>query len=203
MISRCPRWYLVLSAMTLAAHLTGAATALCADPPHDIVLTDLADRRVQPLAASDVRASVFVFARTDCPIAARYAPELERLQRRAAADAMAFWLVFIDRDEPAEAIRTYLKAYGYHGRVLRDRAHALVQVAGATITPEAAVFVHGANGPRLVYRGRVDNRYVDLGRGRPAPTVRDLDEVLDALREGSSIKFRSTEAVGCVIADLR
>ena len=132
MFSRCPRWYLVLSATTLTAHLAGAAPAWCAGAARDVVLTDLAGRRVQPLAASDVRATVFVFARTDCPIAARYAPELERLQRRASADAMAFWLVFVDRDEPTETIRTYVRTYGYHGRVLRDGEHALVQLAGAS-----------------------------------------------------------------------
>jgi hypothetical protein len=150
-----------------------------------------------------VRANVFVFVRTDCPIAARYAPELERLQSRASADAVAFWLVFVDRNQAPEAIRTYLRTYGYHGRVLRDDTHALVQLARASITPEATVFVDGANGPALVYRGRIDDRYMDVGRSRPVPTVRDLDDVLDALRAGTPIRFRSTEAVGCVIADLQ
>jgi hypothetical protein len=158
---------------------------------------------VQPLAASEVRATVFVFTRTDCPIASRYLPELERMQSRASARAMAFWLVFVDRDEPAESIQAHLRTYGFHGRVLRDGEHALVRLAGATVTPEAAVFTHGARGPTLVYRGRIDDRYADLGRARPAPTVRDLDEVLDTLSTGASIRFRSTEAVGCVIADLQ
>ena len=56
----------------------------------------------------------------------------------------------------------------------------------------AVVFARGASGPTVVYRGRIDNRYVDLGRARPAPTVRDLDDVLDALGTGASIPFRST-----------
>ncbi len=203
MDARYPRWFLMLSATVLTTCLAGAGPAWCAGQPRDIVVTDLAGRRVQPLAASDVRTTVFVFTRTDCPIAARYVPELERLQDRAHADAVAFWLVFVDRDEPTAAIQSYLRTYGFHGGVLRDGEHALVQLAGATVTPETAVFARGASGPTLVYRGRIDNRYVDLGRARPAPTVRDLDEVLDALRAGTPIRFRSTEAVGCVIADLR
>jgi len=112
-------------------------------------------------------------------------------------------LVFLDRDEPAESIQAYLETYGFHGRVLRDSEHALVRLAGATVTPETAVFSHGAGEPTLVYRGRIDDRYVDLGRARPAPTVRDLDDVLDAIGAGAPVRFRSTEAVGCVIADLR
>ena len=203
MESRHRRWSGLLSATVLTTYLTGVAPAWRGVQSRDIVVTDLAGRRLQPLAASGVRATVFVFTRTDCPIAARYMPELERLQRSASERGVAFWLVFLDRDEPVESIQAYLETYGFHGRVLRDSEHALVRLAGATITPEAAVFAHSAGGPTLVYRGRIDDRYVDLGRARPAPTVRDLDEVLDALSAGVSVRFRSTEAVGCVIADLR
>jgi len=197
------RWSLWLLAAALSARLAGAAPEWSDGPAHDLALTDLTGRRVQPLAASDARTTVFVFTRTDCPIAARYLPEFERLQRRASSGELAFWLVFVDRDQPAAAIRAYLESYGFHGRALRDGEHALVRLTGVTITPEAAVFSREASGPTLVYRGRIDDRYVEPGRTRPAPTVRDLDEVLNALRGGASIRFRSTEAVGCVIADLR
>jgi Redoxin len=203
MDSRHRRRSLLLLAAALTARLAGAAPVWYDSPAHDLVVTDLSGRRVQPLAASDVRTTVFVFTRTDCPIAARYLPELQRLQRRASAEELAFWLVFVDRDQPAAAIRAYLESYGFHGRVLKDEEHALVRLTGVTITPEAAVFSREASGPTLVYRGRIDDRYVEPGRARPAPTVRDLDEVLNALSGGASIRFRSTEAVGCVIADLR
>lgn len=203
MESRHRRWTVLLSATVLTTYLTGVAPAARGVQSRDVVVTDLAGRRLKPLAASGVRATVFVFTRTDCPIAARYLPELERVQRRASSKAMAFWLVFLDRDEPVESIQAYLDTYGFHGRVLRDSDQALVRLAGATVTPEAAVFAHDAGEPTLVYRGRIDDRYVDLGRARPAPTVRDLDDVLDAIGAGAPVRFRSTEAVGCVIADLR
>ena len=202
MESRRRRWLVLLSATVLTTCLAGVAPAWRGVQSRDLVVTDLAGRRLQPLDASGVRATVFVFTRTDCPIAARYLPELERLQRRASTSAIAFWLVFLDRDEPVESIQSYLGTYGFHGRALRDSEHALARVAGVTITPEAAVFAHGAGEPTLVYRGRIDDRYVDLGRARAAPTVRDLDDVLDAIGAGVPVRFRSTEAVGCVIADL-
>lgn len=203
MESRQRRWNVLLSATVLTTCLTAVAPAWRGAQSRDLIVTDLAGRRLQPLATSGVRATVFVFTRTDCPIAARYLPELERLQSRASTMAIAFWLVFLDRDEPVESIQAYLETHGFHGRVLRDREHALVRLAGATITPEAAVFAHGSGEPTLVYRGRIDDRYVDLGRSRPEPTVRDLDVVLEAIGAGVPVRFRSTEAVGCVIADLR
>ena len=165
-------------------------------------LHDLGGATVRPLA-SKARASVFVFTRSDCPVAARYAPEIERLQARAKAAGLDFWLVFVDPNEPASAIRAYLKDYRYTGRALRDPDQALVQLAGATATPEAAVFVNHPTGPLPIYLGRIDDRYVDIGRMRPAPTRHDLADVIDAVALGRSVPYRSTTAVGCLIADLR
>ena len=73
---------------------------------------------------------------------------------------------------------------------------------GMTVTPEAAVFVAHPSGPRMVYRGRIDDRAVDFGRARPEPRTRDLADVLDALTAGRTLIPRTTTAVGCVIAGL-
>src|SRR5258708_33881879 len=71
-----------------------------------------------------------------------------------------------------------MTSFGYAGTMdaLRDPKHSLVKYAGATITPEAAVLAGG----RLVYRGRIDDRYVELGVERPTPTRHDLADALAA-----------------------
>jgi hypothetical protein len=127
MESRHRRWSVLLSATVLTTCLTGVAPAWRGVQSRDLVVTDLAGRRLQPLAASGVRATVFVFTRTDCPIAARYLPELERRRSRSSTRDIAFWLVFLDRDEPVESIQR-TQTYGFHGRALRDSEHALARV---------------------------------------------------------------------------
>ena len=82
----------------------------------------------------------------------------------------------------------------------RDRDHALVKTAGATITPEAAVFDARQ---RLVYRGRIDDRFVELGRERPAATQHDLRNALTAALAGKPVSPSHTQAVGCFIADMK
>src|SRR5258707_6985714 len=77
-----------------------------------------------------------------------------------------------------------MQALGLGGGALRDPQHELVRLAGATVTPEVAVFVAHPSGPRMVYRGRIDDRAVDFGRARPQPRTRDLADVLDALTAG-------------------
>jgi hypothetical protein len=81
---------------------------------------------------------------------------------------------------------------------LRDPDRSLLARAHALITPEAAVFVRN----RLVYHGRIDDRYVDIGKARPQPLHRDLNEVLSAIVAGKSVPIRDTKAIGCAIADL-
>src|SRR6185369_7727299 len=89
-----------------------ASPVVRADPQaRDLSLENLDGTPVRPFSMA-ARAWVFVFTRTDCPIAARYAPELQRLERRAVAAHVAFHLVFVDPAETAATVRTYLHDYG-------------------------------------------------------------------------------------------
>lgn len=166
-------------------------------------LVDLKGRHVDPLGATDAKVTVFLFARTDCPISNRYAPEVRRLYEKFASRGVAFWLVYPDPDESPEGIRRHVKEYHYPLGVLRDPRHALVKMTGVHVTPEAAVFFPRASGPQMVYRGRIDDRYVDYGKMRPAPTTHDLERFLETILERRPIKTQITPAVGCFIPDLR
>ena len=154
---------------------------------------------VDPLADRGAKAVILVFTRSDCPISQRYAPEIERFRTLFEPFSMRFWLVFVDPNEPEEAIRRTVKDYGQRSGVLLDRHHDLVKLAGPVVTPEAAVYVDGT----LVYRGRIDDRYVAFGKARSSPTVRDLEQVLNDIAAGRAVTPRTTHAIGCFIEDLK
>ena len=80
-----------------------------------------------------------------------------------------------------------------------DPQHQLVQLTGATVTPEVAVLTSDGLMP---YLGRIDNWYADLGKKRREATRRDLRLVLTALLEGKPIQPARTLAVGCDIPSL-
>jgi hypothetical protein len=94
-------------------------------------------------------------------------------------------------------IRDHLRSFAYSMRALRDPDHALARFVHATVTPEAVVL----SGGRVVYRGRIDDRYVEVGLERPEPTLRDLDNALTAVLAGRPVRRPVTEAIGCFIAD--
>ena len=193
---RIRRFVLSLSLIVL---LEAAAPGSRA-PSSQLKLLDLNGRQIDPLSKTDARATVFVFLRSDCPISNRYAPEVRRLAQQFAPSGITFWLVYPDPDESIETIRRHLKEYDYRLPALRDANQTLVGESGVQVTPEAAVF---SSRSQLVYRGRIDNRFIDFGKARPAPTTRDLEEVLEAIIEGRPVASRTTSAVGCSIPQSR
>jgi len=172
-------------------------------PSRQARIADLTGREVDPLRATDAKAIVLLFIRTDCPISNRYAPEVRRLQDKFAPKGVTFWLVYPDPSESVEVISQHIKEYRYSLDALRDTQHALVRTTGVQVTPEAAVFVPERGGPRMVYRGRIDDRYVAFGKERPAPSTHDLERVLDSILKGEPITIKTTLAIGCFISDLR
>jgi hypothetical protein len=144
------------------------------------------------------RAVVLTFVSVDCPISNRYAPELRRLSDRFASQGVLFRLIYPNPAESTDTIRRHLKEYGYRGQALRDPRHELVKIVNATVTPEVVVY---ATSGQLVYRGRIDDRYVNPGLERAQPTRRDLEDALSALLAGKPVPQASVPAVGCFISD--
>lgn len=184
--------------LLLAAAAALCSVAIAATGNIDPRPVDLAGKPEDPFA-SHAAATVLLFVRTDCPITNRYAPELQRLAQKFKTRSVAFWLVYPDPDEAPRHIEDHMHEYGFPGHPLRDPHHVLVHEAHATVAPEAAVF--NASG-KLMYHGRIDDRYVDIGKTRPAAQVHDLEDAINAVLSGKSIAHPETRAVGCSLADI-
>ena len=141
--------------------------------------------------------TVYVFTTTDCPISNRYAPEIQRLAAKFDSSARFILVYPVPGDSP-EMIREHRQKFGYSLDSIRDAGQKLVKQIGVTVTPEVAVM----KGGQVMYRGRIDDRYVELGRERPSPTTRDLENALDSLIAGRPVAVRQTRAVGCILSDL-
>lgn len=187
--SGVPRSLVVVLALLVSAGRAGAQTGV----------TDLAGRGVTPIDPA-AQATVLLFTAVECPISDRYAPAVRRLAERYGARGVRFWLVYPNAGEVAAAVGSHAEAFSYGLPVALDTARTLADLAGATVTPEAAVFDRQG---RLVYHGRIDDRYVDFGVDRPTPTTHDLDEAVAAVLAGRPAPRPATPAIGCAIVRQR
>ncbi|MBM3760375.1 MAG: hypothetical protein FJW36_09030 [Acidobacteria bacterium] len=138
---------------------------------------------------------LYVFLATACPISNRYIPELNRIAATYQPKGVRIQACFPESDLTQQALdawaREYKPAFAFKLDPHAVQAHEL----RATLTPEAVI----VQGGRLVYRGRIDDRYVSWGKSRPQPARRDVVKVLDELLAGRSPAARFTKAWGCVI----
>ena len=174
----------------LLAALASAAPA----PPDDAVVRDISGIAHHPLAPGDKMASVLIFYVQDCPICNSYAPEINRLA--TTFTNFAFYIVQVDPDLKLEAAKQHARQYSLRPPVLLDPGHQLVRRTGATVTPEAVVI--GKDG-EIVYRGRIDNLYVQPGKKRSSATSHDLRDALETIQAGHPVKPKESKAVGCLI----
>lgn len=203
-MARLKQIYLVLAAAgCIVSPLCAAAgpNTAAARPRRLPALKTLDGVRVRPLdGAAARRATVLLFVTHDCPISNQYAPEINRIVGKYASKGVGFFVVYVESGLSRTQARAHANAFGYACPALLDPRHALVKYAGASVTPEVAVY--GQNGAR-VYRGRIDDRYLALGRRREQVTTHDLRTVLDATLAGRPVPAPTTKAIGCFMPPSR
>ena len=161
-----------------------------------IVVKDVAGKSLtffsEPNSSS--KTIVFIFVLPDCPICNSYVPELKRI--RGSFPEIEFYRVYADPDMTTGEARRHSNEYDFGFPGLLDPAQQLVRKSGATRTPEAAVFSPGG---KLLYRGRIDDRYVDFGKKRDRPGQRDLENALRSILEKQPARWPSVAPIGCFI----
>ena len=145
--------------------------------------------------AASSQPEVLFFITTDCPIANKFAPEIQRIVSEYGPKGVAFSMVYTDGT--ADAVRAHAAEYGYESPVRVDSDRVLSRKHGVTVTPEAVVLSGGGR----VYRGRIDDRYLAPGQYRLKPTTRELRDALDAVLAGKTVPVAETRAAGCPLTD--
>jgi hypothetical protein len=117
-----------------------------------------------------------------------------------------FWYVYPNVGETEASVRKHEIDYGVEQHVLLDPDHLLVKLTHVQVTPEAAVLVpeqSGAESLRVLYRGRIDNRYIRIGLQRPSPTKFDLEQAIVDVLQHQPVQASDGPPVGCGIIGQR
>lgn len=140
------------------------------------------------------KATALVFLSRDCPIANKYLPRLNALSRTMTPQRVRLVGVLADPTATRAAAQRHAADFGLEFPVIFDPRLEVARVLEPTHTPEA--FVISAAG-RLLYRGRIDDWFADVGKPRAQTTTHDLQDVLTAVAKDQPIEPRSTQPVGC------
>ncbi len=178
----------------LAAALLLVACAWASSPRFG--LRDTQGSEHTPAEWNGKKAVLLLFVTTDCPVANSYVPEMNRIQDDYAGRGVLVWAVQADPTVPAADVVHYAHDYHYGFPLVLDPRQSLVSMAGATVTPQAAVLSPEG---KVLYLGRIDNRVADFGQLRFKATVPDLRNALDEVLAGKPVATPFTKSIGCAI----
>jgi len=142
--------------------------------------------------------TVYVFLHDDCVISRYYTITLNRIDSLYRDRHVGFVGMFPHGGITPEAMNAFGQEFQLTFPLAIDRDQALARQFGITVMPEVAVMDENAG--KLLYRGRIDDSYVRVGKRNLHPRDPDLENILSGWTEGRSpTKTVETQAIGCLI----
>jgi len=162
--------------------------------PALIAVKDQQGQTVAPFALKPSKPTVLIYVIAECPISAKYSPEIGRLCR--SYPGVRFFLVHTDKKATATQAKAHRKEFAIPCPELLDPKHELVKLGKPDTVPTVVLFDSSA---KLRYRGRIDDRFPALGVELPKPRRQDLRIAIDQVLAGKPVSTPSTPVVGCAL----
>ena len=158
-----------------------------------LTLADLKGQKLSLEAGKGQKALLLAYFSADCPLSAKFAPELARLEKDCAAGQVRMILVDPIKEESAETIQAFLSKNGLSSTVVQDRDGQLAAALHPKTTTET--FLLDASNT-IAYRGAINDQY-GLGYQLDAPRHPYLREALSAVIKGETPQVTATSAPVC------
>jgi mono/diheme cytochrome c family protein len=141
------------------------------------------------------KAYVLVFVQAGCPLAEKYFPVLDRIDRDYREKSVQLAAVNSGPVDTVTVMAGQAVEFGVSFPFLKDADCKVADTLGVTRTPEVVVL----DGTRTIrYRGRIDDQYRPGGQ-RAEPTHRNLIDAIEAVLGGNPVAVETTPVDGCVI----
>lgn len=142
--------------------------------------------------------TVYFFLLEDCKICQYYTDEVNEIYNEFKDENTGFVGLFPNRFSSEENISDYKEKYEVPFELKREFFQTKTKDFEVTITPTVVVF--NETKEKIIYKGRIDNSYVGLGKRRRVVTSFELRDVLSKIKKGSQLDtVEFTESIGCFI----
>ena len=135
------------------------------------------------------------FVTSDCPISARYSPEINRIVKEFG-DVSSFQIEYEDQGVPLGSLQAHQKEFGIKTPFSLDFKHGIAKQYKVIAVPTA--LVRNAKG-EVLYMGRIDDAYGKDFHWHPVKQA-DLRNALSAIKAGKTVSVKSTAVIGCTIS---
>ena len=152
---------------------------------------------ISQAAGPNAKAVLLFFVASDCQVSNRYFPEMERLQAEFLQHGVVTFFVYSNAGEQRSVVNAHQRAYGSSVESVWMDVGDVAELAGATTSPEAALLVRDGARWRLVYVGRIDDRYVHIGLERTTVQHHDVENAVQAMLTSKPVPAPGGPPVGC------
>lgn len=152
-----------------------------------------------PTVVGPKRLSVMYFVLADCPIARKFSPEIQRLAKEFTPRGVAFTMVHTDPSVKSSEMVTHAKEFGIKFAIGADRKQTLTKRYGVLSVPTADVVDSMG---KVVYFGRIDDRFPALGVQKAKPSRHDLRLAITQTLSGQPVAVPRTTTIGCAVPPL-
>ncbi len=186
---------LALSVFAIAAVTNSVAEELHEDFPQASLPDAISGEDRCLVAARGEQATVLLCLATDCPISDEYVPTIIELAKEYSPRGVSFVGIDPNGIDTLESMAAYARENKIAFPFLKDAGGKISRRLLFSVTPEARVYDRDG---RLVYSGRIDDRYRRGGTSDPN-VKRDLAAALDEVLAGKPVSAARTKAMGCPI----
>ncbi|GGG29709.1 thioredoxin family protein [Dokdonia pacifica] len=170
------------------------------DIADDISLKNIDGKMVSYSDYTDAKGFIVIFTCNTCPFSVANEDRIIALD--AKYKNIGYPVIAINPNNPAskpgdsfEAMKQRAKEKGFTFPYLVDEGQKVYPMYGATKTPHVYLLQKTPKGNEVKYIGAID----DNSRNASAVKVKYLENAVDALLSGKTIKVTETKAIGCSI----
>ncbi len=148
------------------------------------------------LPDSSKKPIIYFFLLEECVICQSYSLKMIELHKEFNSD-FDFIGVFPNFISKPQNIQNFIADYHIPFPYKTDYYKSLVNKFGVKVTPEIVIFDELKN--EILYKGRIDNEFFDIGRRRRSGISDDLKNALLQIKRGEKVDPKFTDAIGCII----
>ncbi len=142
--------------------------------------------------------SVYIFLSESCPICKSQTLTLRQLYAEYSPKGISFIGLFPNEEYSTdESIQKFGKKYKLDFELKNDEGQKMVKKFSATTNPQ--IFVVRNSTQKILYKGKIDNGFENIGKKRQVITEHYLRDALENILRQKEIVVKETQPVGCFI----